>query len=141
MKNIFLLGLFIGLFSCEKVDASGEIEVIKLVESSTSWNGDKLPSYPEKEPKLSILKFTIPPNTKMQMHKHLAINAGVLVKGELMVISEYADTLFLKEGDPIVELYDTWHFGENLGSVPAEIIVFYAGEEGTPITILKNEEE
>lgn len=30
-----------------------------------------------------------------------------------------------------------WHHGENNGDVPAEIVVFYSGNVGTPVTILK----
>ncbi len=67
------------------------------------------------------------------------INAGVLLEGELMVVSENQDTLLLKAGDPIVELVDKWHVGVNHGSKPAEIIVFYAGTEGTPITLLEQQ--
>ena len=71
------------------------------------------------------------------MHKHPEINAGVLLKGKLRVISKENDTLMLKAGEPIVELVNVWHYGENPGTVPAEIIVFYAGVKGTPITIIK----
>ena len=69
------------------------------------------------------------------MHKHPEINSGVLLKGELTVISETNDTLFFKAGEPIVELVNSWHFGRNDGNGPVEIIVFYAGINGTPITI------
>lgn len=113
------------------------IEVVKLIESSSSWNGAPLPQYPAGKPKVTILKITIPPKTDLKMHKHPEINAGVLLKGQLTVISETGDTLHLKAGEPIVELVNIWHFGRNEGTEPAEIMVFYAGEEGTPITILK----
>ena len=86
---------------------------------------------------MTILKITIPPKTRLEVHKHLEINAGVLLKGNLTVISESNDTLHLKAGDPIVELVNTWHYGKNEGTEPAEIIVFYAGVEGTPITVIK----
>ena len=73
----------------------------------------------------------------MPLHKHPEINAGVVLKGELTVISETNDTLYLKPGDPIVELVNTWHFGRNDGTEPVEIIVFYAGIKGVPITVKK----
>ncbi len=114
-----------------------EKEVIKLIETSESWNGAQLPDYPDGKPKVTILRITIPPKTKLKMHKHPEINAGVLLKGELTVISENQDTLHLKEGSAIVELVNTFHYGKNDGNIPAEIIVFYAGIEGTPITILE----
>ena len=47
-------------------------------------------------------------------------------------------TLHLSAGDPpIVEVVNTLYYGINQGSVPAEIIVFYAGTVGTPITVVK----
>ena len=64
------------------------------------------------------------------MHTHPVINAGVLVSGELTVITDSGQTLHLKPGDPIVEVVDTWHYGKNEGTDPADIIVFYAGEKG-----------
>jgi len=114
---------------------STKIEVAKLIESSNSWTGDSLPAYPTGKPKITILRITIPPHMELKVHKHLVINAGILLKGQLTVISERQDTLHLKAGDPIVELVNIWHRGKNEGNEPAEIVVFYAGTEGTPITV------
>lgn len=61
------------------------------------------------------------------------------MKGELTVKTETNDSLRIYAGDPIVELVDTWHYGKNTGSIPAEIIVFYAGIEGQPITVTQEE--
>lgn len=75
--------------------------------------------------------------TTLELHKRPVINAGVLLKGELTVISKQKDTLKMKTGDPLIELVNIWHFGVNEGDEPAELIIFYAGEKGTPIRILK----
>ena len=79
----------------------------------------------------------IPPKTVLAGHKHPVINAGVLLKGEFMVVTEKRDTLRLKAGDAISEVVNTWHHGINNSTESAEIIVFYAGVEGSPITVLK----
>jgi len=50
---------------------------------------------------------------------------------------ENGSKLLLKEGDAIIEVVDKWHYGKNEGSVPAIIVIFYAGYEGEPITIYK----
>ena len=113
-------------------------EVITLVRTTESWNGTPLPKYLDGNPEITILKIIIPAKTIFPLHKHPEINAGVVLRGELTVISETNDTLYLKAGEPIVELVNTWHFGRNDGAEPVEIIVFYAGITGTPITILKN---
>ncbi len=65
------------------------------------------------------------------------INAGVLLRGQLTVVTETGETLHLKVGDPIVELVDKWHYGSNDGENPTEIIVFYAGVRDMPSTVKK----
>ncbi len=111
---------------------------VTLIESSKSWNGEALPQYPTGKPKITVLKITVPPHSKLSIHKHLVINAGVLTKGELTVVDEQNNILQLKAGDALVELVNTCHYGENRGDIPAEIIVFYAGVEGLPITVTEN---
>ncbi len=105
-----------------------------LIISEESWNGTPIPAYPEGKPKISILKITIPPGSALPKHIHPVINAGVLLKGELFVEDEFGNQLQMKAGDPIIEVVNTVHYGENRGDVPAEIIVFYAGSEGMTIT-------
>jgi quercetin dioxygenase-like cupin family protein len=138
MKKLFILFCFsqIIIIGC-KSNKINDIEVTTLVKTTESWNGKQLPKYSDGNPEITILKITIPPKTKLPLHKHPDINAGIVLKGELTVISEANDTLYLKAGEPIVELVNTWHFGRNDGTEPVEIIVFYAGIQGTPITILE----
>ncbi|MDA3882077.1 MAG: cupin domain-containing protein [Bacteroidales bacterium] len=136
--HILLFFMVLILISCNKT-SNNKIEVVNLIETSKSWDGTKLPNYLNGKPKITVLRITIPPKTKLKTHKHPEINAGVLLKGTLRVITEHNDTLNLKAGDPIVEVINTWHYGENLGAEPAEIIVFYAGVEGNLITVHKED--
>jgi quercetin dioxygenase-like cupin family protein len=106
-----------------------------LAKSSSSWDGSPLPAYPKGTPEVTILRIQIPPGARLPRHRHPVINAGVLLRGELTVITEDKKTLHLKAGDPIVEVVNKWHYGINEGKQPAEILVFYAGAEGTPITV------
>ena len=108
-----------------------------LAKTSTSWDGTDLPNYEKGKPEITILRIQIPPKVQLPLHKHPVINAGVLLKGELTVVTEEKETLHLKAGDSIVEVVDKWHYGKNEGNVTAEIIVFYAGVQGLPITINK----
>ena len=132
------LGLILMTLFASSVSA-GQIETTvishTLVKSIHSWDGSQLLSYPEGQPEVTILKITIPVGVTLPLHQHPYINAGVLTKGELRVVSKTGKKLILVAGDPIVELVNTWHFGESSGNVPAEIIVFYAGIKGQPITI------
>ena len=106
-----------------------------LAKTTSSWNGATLPSYPTGQPEVTILKISIPPHIQLPLHQHPVINAGVLLKGELTVLTKEGKTLHLKAGDSIVEVVNTWHYGINEGDEPAEIIVFYAGVQGKPISI------
>ena len=139
MKKLILsLSLaFLFLCSCKSIQQKS-IQFTTLAKTSKSWNGKLLPMYPLEQPEVTMIKVTIPGKTKLDWHKHPNINAGVLLKGELTVISEHNDTLRLKAGDPIVELVDTWHYGANEKNNPAEIIVFYAGTKDSPLSIKKD---
>ena len=142
MKNgISVLFLLFLVSSCSiPKSQSDEVRVEKLMQTTQSWNGDELPDYPEGKPEISILKVIIPPHSKLALHKHPVINAGILLSGELTVISEKNDTLHMKAGDTISEVVETWHYGVNDGDETAEIVVFYAGVVGTPLSIHAEEE-
>jgi len=114
------------------------VEVEVLAQSTTSWDGTELPRYPRSQPEITILRIQIPPHTALPLHKHPVINAGVLLRGSLTVVAESGRVLHLEAGDSIVELVNQWHYGRNDGNEPAEIIVFYAGTPGKPITVTRN---
>lgn len=111
--------------------------VKELVKSTQSWSGELLPAYPQGQPEITILRISIPAGAQLDTHSHPVINAGVLISGQLTVVTANGKMLHLKAGDPIVEVMNTLHYGINQGKVPAEIIVFYAGAVGTPITVIK----
>jgi quercetin dioxygenase-like cupin family protein len=117
-------------------DANG-VDVAVLAKSGSSWDGRGLPEYTKGKPEITILRIRIPPGAQLALHKHLVINAGVLLSGELTVVTEDNKTLRLKAGEPIIEVVNTWHYGKNEGDTEADIIVVYAGTTGVPITVNK----
>jgi len=138
MRRIFL-GICLTLLLASNLWAqdANTVKVDVLAKTSSSWDGRDLPDYPKGKPEITILRIKIPQGVQLQLHKHPGINAGVLLKGELAVVTEDNKTLHLKAGDSIVEVVDKWHYGKNEGNKTAEIIVFYAGISDTPITIKK----
>ncbi|GAL31110.1 hypothetical protein JCM19239_4495 [Vibrio variabilis] len=112
-------------------------KIEQLAKTTSSWNGAQLPGYGIGQPEVTILKITIPPKAQLPIHKHPVINAGVLIKGSLKVITKTGDELELSSGDAIVEVVDTWHYGRNEGNEPAEIIVFYAGTINEKLSVIK----
>jgi quercetin dioxygenase-like cupin family protein len=113
------------------------VQVDVLVKTSLSWDGSRLPDYSKGTPEVTILRIKIPPGVQLPLHKHPVINAGVLLNGELTVVTEDNRTLHLKAGESIVEVVNKWHYGKNEGNETAEILVFYAGALDTPISIKK----
>jgi quercetin dioxygenase-like cupin family protein len=111
------------------------ITVETLAKSSKSWDEEALPDYPKGKPEVTILRIKIPAGAKLEIHNHPVINAGVLLAGELTVVTEDDKKLHLKAGDSIIELVNKKHYGKNEGTETAEIIVFYAGVENKPITV------
>ncbi|MDA9557325.1 cupin domain-containing protein [Vibrio sp.] len=83
--------------------------------------------------------MNVKPNVELSWHTHPVINAGVLVKGELTVITKEGKERIIVPGEAVAEVLGTVHKGINKGNEPVEIIVFYAGVSGTPLTV--NEEE
>lgn len=138
MKKL-LLPLLVVLLSVNHASAHSagtDTEVDVIAKTTKSWNGKKLPGYLEGTPEITILRITIPPGVTLPLHIHPVINAGVMIAGKLTVVTEDEQILHIKAGDPIVEVVDTWHYGKNKGSEPVVLIMFYAGREGTPITVL-----
>ena len=66
------------------VQAQGP-DVQVLAKTILSWDGAKLPNYPQGQPEITILRITIPAGMKLSMHRHPVINAGVLLRGVLSV--------------------------------------------------------
>lgn len=139
MKHLFSM-LWIGFLTptlAQSNDAhqiESGIKVMQIIKSTKQWDGTMLPPYPLKNPEITILRYEIAPGTKLPMHKHPVINAGVMLEGELTVNADDGKQLILKAGDPIVELVDKWHFGINQGTTTVKLIVFYVGEVGAPLS-------
>jgi len=81
------------------------------------------------------LKVVIPPGAVVDTHKHPAINAAVLLSGQLTIVSNDGEQIVVKEGEAVVEMVDKWHNGMNTGSEPAVLLVFCAGIKGQPLSV------
>ncbi len=118
--------------------AEGEpagVTVRTLVHSTRSWNGTPLPAYPSGQPEVTVLHITIPPGVALPMHQHPVINAGMLIRGQLLVTSAAGASVQLRAGQGLIEMVNQPHYGTNNGTEPAEIVVVYAGVKGQPITV------
>lgn len=132
--GICLALLFSGNVLAQEAPA---IETEVLAKASLSWDGSDLPDFPKGDAEVTILRIIIPPGAQLPLHTHPVINAGVLLSGELTVVTEDNRTHNLKAGESIVEVVNKWHYGRNEGTQTAEILVFYAGVADKPITVKK----
>lgn len=107
----------------------------KLVETSTAWDGSPLPSYPSSTPVISIFRYVFPPHTITNPHFHKIINCGVVISGTLTIVMEDGSAHDFKTGEALVETDGEIHHGENRGDVDAVVIMFYAGDGKTPLSI------
>jgi quercetin dioxygenase-like cupin family protein len=137
VRNFAILSVLVLIqFSCATEEANHvSISVKELVRTSKSWDGKSLVPYPQGQPEITILRISIPAGARLETHSHPVINAGVLVSGQLTVKTTDGKVLRMKAGDPIVEVVNTLHYGINEGTVPAEIVVFYAGIVGQALTV------
>lgn len=117
----------------EKPEEQVKIDAV-VADSAASWDGSPLPAYPAGRPCVSILRFTVQPHARLTMHSHPVINAGLVLRGELTVVAEHGSERTFHAGEGIVEMVGIPHYGENRGEEPLELVMFYAGAEGMPLS-------
>ncbi len=121
---------------CFAFDASAATSEI-LKKSQNSWNDTPIKQMNLTEPEVTVVRIQIPKGEKLPLHQHPILNVGYLTKGELTVHTQKDEVLVLKAGDPIIEVIDTWHYGESTGDEDAEIVVVYVGNKGDTFTETK----
>jgi quercetin dioxygenase-like cupin family protein len=112
-----------------------QIKVDQVLQTTQSWDRIPYPNYPTGQPQVTVLRITIPPNTALHWHRHPFISVGYLLSGHLTL--EKLDTgerTVLRAGQAGAETVQRTHRGFT-GDEPVELIVFYAGQIGVPLTI------
>ena len=130
----------IGMTACEKAHAENEfpepkVEAEELIRTSQSWDGVELPDYFQGRPELVAIKYVFPPGMKLGWHHHVAMNYGVLVQGELTIIGQDGKTKVVHEGEAVVEMVGTIHHGENRGTKPVILYMFYLSQKDLPLAV------
>ena len=130
----------IGMTACEKAHAENEfpepkVEAEELIRTSQSWDGVELPDYFQGRPELVAVKYVFPPGMKLGWHHHVAMNYGVLVQGELTIMGQDGKTKVVHEGEAVVEMLGTIHHGENRGTKPVILYMFYLSQKDLPLAV------
>ena len=137
MITLILLSFLVTGFISAESAAYDKASVETLMVTSNSWDGEQIGWYPYGSPEVSILKITVPTGVKLAVHKHPIPLVAYMLSGELSVQTENGKKSVFKAGDAIVEVVNTWHFGQSTGEEDAVLVAFYMGVKRLPNTIEK----
>ena len=125
------------LIPLEIANAQEKIEVIPLIQSTSSLGGKKI-SYPKwKQAELRFFKVIIPIGGKTPIHIHPAPMVVYLAQGELKHTRGEVINYFSSKQSLIESNNGDEHFVENKGNKPAVLYVVAASAVGLPTTINK----
>ena len=127
--------LFIMIFCTTNLSYSAQKDV--LLKTTQTWDNAEYKKLKIKKPEVTVLKIIINVNEELPMHKHDLVNVAYVKKGTLTVITDNNKEITLQEGEVLPELIGKYHYGKNTGNIPVELVVFYIGEKGTPLSVNK----
>ncbi|CAI0809210.1 Cupin domain [Serratia entomophila] len=121
-----------------QAESSRSAEVISetLLMACASWDGAAYPQYPASAPMIGVLRISVPPHTVLAWHHHPVPAVGYLLSGELTIEKKDGNQqkTFVR-GEAIAEVVNSVHRGI-AGAEPVELLVFYAGGVGIPLSII-----
>ena len=127
------------LVSCKNANTEEvtptKVENKELIRTSQSWDGAQLPDYLHGRPEIVAIKYEIPAGQKLSWHHHPVMNHGILVQGELTIVSLDGNEKTIHEGEVVIEMVGTIHHGENRGTKSVVLYMFYLSQEGLPLSV------
>lgn len=133
IKFVFII--FMMALCTANVSYSAQKDV--LLKTTSTWDNAEYKKLKIKKPEVTVLKIVINVNEELPMHKHDLVNIAYVKKGILTVITDDNKQITLHEGEVLPELVGKYHYGKNTGNEPVELVVFYIGEIGTPLSVNK----
>ena len=135
-KTVKLLIIFLLTVLCI-TDAAYCAQKEVVLKTTTTWDNAQYKKLKIKNPEVTVLKIVINVGEELPMHKHDLVNVAYVKKGTLTVVTDKNAEITLHEGECLPELIGKYHYGKNTGNEPVELIVFYLGEKGTPLSVNK----
>ncbi|MBO6272022.1 cupin domain-containing protein [bacterium] len=133
IRTVFITLLSILLIANVSYSAQKEV----LLKTTSTWDNVKYNRLKIKNPEVTVLKINIGINEALSLHKHDLVNVAYVKKGTLTVYTDKNEHITVKEGECLPEIIGKYHYGKNTGDEPVELIVFYIGECGTPLSVNK----
>lgn len=109
-----------------------------LLKTTTTWEGEPI-HYPTGNAEVTSVKLRIEPGQDTAFHCHPVPTLGYILQGSVEVETTSGKSAVFAAGEPLVEVLNTLHRGKAMDG-PAEILVFYAGAEGMPTTVLASDD-
>ena len=123
MKRLVLAMALVafGGYAASAADAP-KVTIEKVIETDKTAIGQ--PIVMPKDPTLVVTLATFPPGSRLPMHKHPYPHYGYMLEGELTVVNvETGKSSTIKKGDFLVEMNDTWHYGQNNGKTDVKLLI------------------
>lgn len=114
---------------------TNNITSTELIRTSQSWDGASLPDFPAGRPELKVVRMLFPVGAVTGWHHHPVINYGIVEQGDLTIVCQDGTERTFRQGEPLVEVVGTIHRGENRGTKPVILNMFYFSEPGKDVTI------
>lgn len=133
VKSIIVL--FVMFLCVTNSSYSAQKEV--LLKTTSTWDNAEYKKLKIKKPEVTVLKIVFNVGEELPMHKHDLVNIAYVKQGTLTVITDENKEITLHEGEVLPELIGKYHYGKNTGNKPVELVVFYIGEKGTPLSVNK----
>jgi quercetin dioxygenase-like cupin family protein len=133
LKKIALLVAGVTLLGSAAAQDQSGVKVETVIKTESSWDGTPYRSYPTGRPEITVLKISIPAHTVLPWHTHPMPNAGYVESGEITVEKKNGEKKVVTQGQVLPETVNSIHRGYT-GDSPVVLIVFYAGEHGTPLS-------
>jgi quercetin dioxygenase-like cupin family protein len=112
--------------------------VVKKLFSGTQTALGQALLLPQGNAEVTVLSYEIPPGAKLPVHKHPHPRYAYVLAGRLKVATGDGTRSFeYGPGDFIVEMLDSWHYGETLGSETVKLLVIDQAPPGETNTLLK----
>ena len=137
MKKVIKLIIVMVVMILFITNASYSAQKEVLLKTTSTWDNAEYQKIKIKKPEVTVLNIIINVGEELPMHKHDLVNIAYVKKGTLTVITDKNKEITLHEGEVLPELIGKYHYGKNTGNVPIELVVFYIGEKGTPLSVNK----
>ena len=124
----------------QAAEAGPAIGAETLLETEAAWDGQAYLSYPEGRPQITVVRFTLLPNTTMPWHTHQRIATGYVLTGSFSIEKADGTRRTYRAGEAVSETIGEVHRGMT-GAEGVILVAFFAGSAGVPLSDLAAEQD